>query len=324
VWTGDNVSSDEHLLLGCRMLASMGLAGLSFTGMDTGGFSGEPEQSSELFARWCSIGAFTPFFRIHAARNTRAQEPWAFGEWAEETALHYTRLRYRLLPYIYSVFYESTQDGVPVMRAMAVHYPYDELVYDPRFENQFFLGPYILVAPVARSQQFAEVYLPSEGYYDLVTGEFYVDRGPTIVESPNRSEISKLPVFVKAGGILPMQPVVNHTGEKPDTLIVHVFYGEENTRFMFYCDDGVSFKYREGDYHRRMIRWSPSQMSVILEEAEGKYVPGYKMLVVVMHGFPGGVTGVRVNGRHADFKQEGSEIRTPTDYLKGKIILNLQ
>ena len=125
VWTGDNVSSDAHMMLGVRLLNNLGLAGVPFCGMDIGGFTGHPDQSNQLYARFVSIGAFMPFDRIHASKNTRAQEPWAFGEWVEAVAKKYTEIRYRLLPYIYSAFYEASQTGMPVQRSLVLDHSFD-------------------------------------------------------------------------------------------------------------------------------------------------------------------------------------------------------
>ena len=112
VWTGDNVSYDEHMMLGVRLVNSMGLSGIPFAGYDVGGFVGEA--SSKLFARWITIGSLSPFFRGHTMINTRDSEPWAYGEETEQISRNYIRFRYKLLPYIYSCFYEASKTGMPI------------------------------------------------------------------------------------------------------------------------------------------------------------------------------------------------------------------
>ncbi|HYC85021.1 MAG TPA: TIM-barrel domain-containing protein, partial [Chryseosolibacter sp.] len=120
VWTGDNVAYDEHMLLGVRMVSSMGLTGVAFAGYDVGGFVGNAD--SKLFARWISIGAFCPFFRGHSMINSRDSEPWSFGEEVEQISRNYIRFRYQLMPYIYSLFHEASQTGMPVQRTLAIDY----------------------------------------------------------------------------------------------------------------------------------------------------------------------------------------------------------
>ena len=110
IWTGDNRAEDDHMLAGVRLLTSLGLSGVPFTGMDIGGFTGNPTTS--LYARWMELGAFIPYYRNHTAFNSKAAEPWTFGEDVLDITRNYISLRYQLLPYIYSGFYESTQNGL--------------------------------------------------------------------------------------------------------------------------------------------------------------------------------------------------------------------
>ena len=120
VWTGDNEASEDHMLLGTRIVNSLGLSGVAFCGPDVGGFAGATY--GDLFARWISIGAFTPFFRAHTFVNTNYSEPWAFGEEVEEISRNYINIRYRLMPYIYSSMYEASQTGIPLNRSLAMDY----------------------------------------------------------------------------------------------------------------------------------------------------------------------------------------------------------
>ena len=124
VWTGDNVAYDAHMLAGVRLVNSMGLSGMAFTGYDIGGFVGNTDE--KLFARWISIGAFSPFFRGHTMINTRDSEPWSFGEKVEEIARNYMKLRYRLMPYLYSLFFDAAKTGMHISRSLAFYFPFDE------------------------------------------------------------------------------------------------------------------------------------------------------------------------------------------------------
>ncbi|MFN5176655.1 MAG: TIM-barrel domain-containing protein, partial [Ignavibacteria bacterium] len=156
VWTGDNVSSDDHMMLGVRMLSSLGLVGVPYVGMDIGGFSGNP--SKELFARWISIGAFAPLSRAHVCVDNKDQEPWSFGERVEDIARNYLNLRYMMLPYIYSSFYQAQQKGLPIWRSLAIEFPFDSKIYDGRYQHQFTIGKGLMIAPVHSTQEFTKVY----------------------------------------------------------------------------------------------------------------------------------------------------------------------
>ncbi|KAK3605162.1 hypothetical protein CHS0354_000832 [Potamilus streckersoni] len=157
IWTGDNNSTDDHMLVGIRMINSLGISGYAFAGCDIGGFTGNP--SSRLFTRWMTIAAFTPFFRGHSALNTNAAEPWAYGEFNEEIVKDFIQMRYNLMPYIYSIFYEAAETGMPIARSLAIENPYDDWVYNENFQNQFMLGDAILVAPTRSEEHFAKVYV---------------------------------------------------------------------------------------------------------------------------------------------------------------------
>ncbi len=135
VWTGDNVSDENHLFLGARLITQLGLAGVPFCGNDIGGFIGEA--NIPLFRRWIALGAFTPFYRGHTMINSRDAEPWSFGEEAEEIARNYISLRYRMMPYIYSAFYQHSQNGLPLCRALLLDFPQDEKLFEGAYQNQY-------------------------------------------------------------------------------------------------------------------------------------------------------------------------------------------
>lgn len=287
VWTGDNVAYDEHMMLGIRLVNSMGLSGIAFAGYDVGGFVGDA--NAKLFARWVSIGAFSPFFRGHSMINSRDSEPWAYGEEVEQIARNYIKLRYALMPYIYSLFHDASHSGMPVQRSLAIEYPFDYKIYDIQFENQYLFGPYILVVPVESSKDFVKVYLPEGEWYFLYDGKKYSGNSELILECP----IHRLPVFVKAGGILPMQPDVPNTKVKPSLLILHVYlhgYGS----FTLYEDEGDTFAYRDGFFNRRQLELFPEGMRI--SPVEGAYVSNYVKLRVIIHGAITHLDKVLVNG----------------------------
>lgn len=293
VWTGDNVASDDHMMLGVRLINSMGLSGIAFAGYDVGGFVGDA--SSRLFARWISIGAFSPFFRGHSMINSRDSEPWSYGEEVEQISRNYIRFRYRLLPYLYSLFYETTVSGMPVQRSLAIDYTHDPRIYESQYQHEYLFGPYLLVAPVESFRDYANVYLPGNTHwYYLYDGKKLSGNTAILVDCP----LHRLPVFVKAGAILPMQPVRSSTAEKCDTLAIHLYKGEEDTSFVFYEDDGITFQYREHHFARRTIEYRARERELVLHPTEGNYKSEYTNLEIVFHGFEDEVSDVTLNGNN--------------------------
>jgi alpha-glucosidase len=291
IWTGDNRAEDEHMLAGIRLINSLGLSGVAFAGMDVGGFTGNP--STPLFARWMQIGAFTPYFRNHTAVNTKSSEPWAYGEEVLEISRNYVNLRYKLLPYLYSAFYEASQTGRPVMRTLAIDYTHDALVYDGQYQNQYFFGKALLVAPFESQRTFGKVYFPKGKWYDLYTG---------IVENGSQEKIiplsmQKLPVYVKESSIVPMQSLVQSTAQKPsDTLTVHVYKGDIPNSFVYYEDDGESYDYEKGTFYKRAISYDPAKKTITFEKAEGSYPSKFTSIKLVFHGFGTG-TSIKSSGK---------------------------
>jgi alpha-glucosidase len=280
IWTGDNRSEEDHMLLGVRLLNSLGLSGVPFTGMDIGGFTGNP--TAGLYARWIQAGAFFPYFRNHTTFNSKASEPWSYGEEVTEIAKNYISLRYKLLPYLYSTFYEATQDGMPVVRSLAIDNTHDSLVYEPAFQNQFLFGQSILVAPVESTKEMTKVYLPSGNWYDLYTDKKEAGADEKMIEL----KLQRLPVYVRESAIIPMQSLVQTTADAPtDTLRVHIYNGTIPNSFVYYEDDGKSFAYEQGNYYKREIRFDPKNKTVSFEKATGKSSSKFKQLLIVLHGF---------------------------------------
>ncbi|GHN01262.1 alpha-glucosidase [Cytophagales bacterium WSM2-2] len=288
MWTGDNVSSDEHMMLGIRLVNSLGLTGVAYAGYDTGGFVGEA--SSKLFARWISIASLSPFFRVHSMINTRDSEPWSYGEEVEQISRNYIRLRYQLLPYIYSVFHEASQNGKPVQRSLAIDYTHNKQVYDGQYQHQYLFGPNILVAPVESYKEIIKVFLPEGEWVYLHSGKVYPGNQEIMIESP----VHKLPIFIKSGSIVPMQKPVMNTAEKTNELILHIYTGKQSSEFNFYTDDGETFSYQQGAFSKRRIEYLAKENKVVLHKAEGSYQPPLEKLRLVFHNLS--AADVVVNG----------------------------
>lgn len=278
VWTGDNVSYDDHMLLGVRLVNSLGLTGVAFAGYDAGGFVGDA--NTKLFARWISIAALSPFFRGHTMINTRDSEPWSYGEEVEQIARNFIKFRYQLMPYIYSLYYEASVTGRPVQRSLALDYSFEPRVYDHTYHNQYLFGPSVLVAPVESTKDVVKIFLPEGDWYYLYTGKQYTGNQEIFLECP----IHKLPVFIKGGAVLPMKQAGRNTKEKTDDLILHVYQGVSSS-FLFYEDDGETFNYQKGEFASRLIDFDSEGCKLSIAGAVGTYTSPYKNLTVVFHGF---------------------------------------
>lgn len=299
IWTGDNTGTDEHMLLGQRLVNSLGITGMSFTGVDIGGFSGNP--TPELMVRWNSLGVYTPMFRNHAIQGSKMREPWEWGKSNEQIIKKDIEQRYRLLPYIYSAFYQSTQTGLPISRTLAIEYPFDEKVYFERFQNQFMFGDALLVAPVESDKLTTDVYLPKGDWYRLSTDEKLKGGKIIAVASP----LTDLPVFVKAGAIIPMQGITQSTAAKGDGILqIHIWNGKEANDFLYYEDDGSSYDYERGVYYKRTIRFDPKKKQVSLLKVEGTFPSKYHQISLELHGFE-----VSIKKRLFDFDRGVMEIK---------------
>jgi alpha-glucosidase len=315
VWTGDNSAYDAHMLLGQRMVNSLGITGMSLVGVDIGGFMGDP--TPELMVRWNSLGVYTPMFRNHAALGTKYREPWRWGAKNEAIIKKDIEQRYRLLPYIYSSYYQSHRTGIPLSRTLAINYAQDENVFDVKYQNQFLFGNAILVAPVESTKLTAEVYLPAGDWYRLSSGEKFAGGKTVLVAAP----LTDLPVFIKAGGIVPMQHVIQSTNEHGDGILeLHVWYGKEASSFVYYEDDGSTYDYQKGAYYKREISFDPAKKQISLTAVEGSFISQYTKIALLLHGFEGKTKGkmkkIEVNGKALELSGNKVSLTNDSETIK--------
>ncbi len=267
-WTGDNTSNWEHQHLWIPMTLNFGLSGQPFAGPDIGGFSGSP--TPELFTRFLQSGVFSPLCRTHTEKGSNDQEPWSYGPEYEAINRQYIEWRYRLMPYIYSVFEEAARTGLPVMRPLFLEYPQDRRTY--RLDTQFLLGPDLLVAPVLVEKAVnRQVYLPEGEWFNFWTGEKVVGPKEIMVEAP----LNILPLFVRGGAIIPMQQIVQYIDEAPiDPLTLNIYPAADSAAAL-YEDDGLSFGYEQGAYARTPFRCRRTAEQIVLDigEPSGDYRP---------------------------------------------------
>ena len=201
-------------------LQNLGLSGVSFCGVDVGGFFGD--SNGELLARWTEFGIFQPFCRNHSCKGTVPQEPWAFGEPWETVCRSMLELRMRLLPYLYGLFDEAARTGAPILRPLLFEYPDDPVTYSA--DDEFLVGDALLVAPITRPGiEHRHVYLPAGTWFQWWTGE-RID-GPTHVLA--HAPLGRPAIYARANAAIPLWPVLQHTGEIPGEVTLRVFPATE-------------------------------------------------------------------------------------------------
>ena len=292
LWSGDVYSTWETLKTHIPIALNTALTGMPYWGTDIGGFVPTPEFTAELYLRWFQFGAFCPLFRCHG-RAWKLRLPWGWNTGdtgpteinnyrgaalPDSSQLHdarvepicrkYLELRYRMLPYLYSTVRECTTTGMPIMRALWLHFPDDpKAVARP---DAYLFGKNLLVAPVVEKGATSRtVYLPRGVWYDYWTGEG-MDGGREIIRSV---DLETIPLYVRGGSILPLGPVKQFTSEKVDGPLSVSIYPGADASFLLYEDDGTSFNYRKGEWMGIQVAWNEAARKLTLQLA-----PGSRML----------------------------------------------
>ncbi len=277
-WMGDNLSVWDHLETSLPMLCNMGLSGVPFVGCDIGGFFGNA--TDELFARWMQVGVLYPFMRGHSEMGSKRHEPWVFGERVEQICREYIELRYRLLPYIYTLFWEASTTGAPLLRPLLYHFSNDPHTY--QLHDQVLLGPSLMAAPICRpGVEYRSVYLPGGTWYDWWSGERY--EGPTHILA--HAPLERMPLYVRAGAIIPLGPVLQYTDERPlDELTLRVWPGAGE--WTLYEDDGHTFEHQRDVWSTTTYRVESQNgaTTVSIAAREGQYTPPDRTVTVEVVG----------------------------------------
>jgi len=309
LWSGDVYSTWETLKTQVPIAINTSLSGIPYWGTDIGGFVPTSEFTAELYLRWFQFGAFCTLFRSHG-RTWKLRLPWGWntgdqgpvevrnydGASVPDTSqLHnsqvepicrkYLELRYRMLPYLYSAVRECATTGMPVMRALWLHYPDDPVAVARN--DQYLWGRSILVAPVAEKAASARsVYLPRGNWYDFWTND-RLEGGREIRRS---IDLETIPLFVAAGTVLPLGSVQQHTDERVDrSLSISIYPGADGS-FLLYEDDGRSFNYRKGEWMGTRLIWNDASRTLTLTLA-----PGSRMLSPLRRTISVNVLGVQKN-----------------------------
>ncbi len=280
MWTGDNTATFESLALNIPMFASLGLSGESFVGADLPGFIGRGD--GELLARSYEVGFLAPLCRNHAANEDYDHEPWRYGAAYEAIVRKYLKLRYRLLPFLYTTLEEAHRTGVPLFRPLLLNFQDDPSTLN--LDDEFMIGEALLAAPALHARARArDVYLPGGRWYDFWTGAPLAGGRMFAVELP----LDHLPLYVRGGSILPSTEPMSHTGEKPwNPLYFDIYPDEQGTaQGSLYEDDGLTPAYGRGVIRRTVVDYARTGATARLTVAapQGPYQPGPRWLDFAVH-----------------------------------------
>jgi len=311
-WTGDNSSSWNHLRMTTPMLENLGLSGFAFTGADVGGYAGTP--SLDLLTKWFEVAAFQPIDRDHTEKGTGDQEPWVGGADHEAIRRHFVETRYQLLPYLYTLADEASRTGLPLVRPLFLEFPdatSDGHPIDLDAGGEFLLGPDLLIAPAPYPDELDDysVVFPVPDWYDFWSGEKVnlLPPDPPAPGAPDRtvrysinvsSSLAQLPVYVRAGAIVPVQPLVESTSETPSGPLTLRVYAGDNCSGELYQDDGRTFAYEKGAFLRERFacQVSGDSMRLTIGKREGTYPVWWKQIRVEIYGWTPSRNEVLVNG----------------------------
>ncbi len=281
-WTGDNHATFDAVALNIPMFTSLGLSGQTFVGADIPGYTDRAD--AELLVRAYQTSIFTPFLRNHTSIDQYDNEPWRHGAHAEAIIRKYLKLRYALLPFLYTTVEEAHRTGLPVFRPLVLNFPEDASTRN--LDDQYMVGDTLLVAPaLRRDQRSRDVYLPAGPWYDYWTGRAVA--GGEVITTP--VPLDHLPLYVRGGSILPSTRAMNHVFEHRWDPIRLDIYPDADGRATgeLYEDDGLTQRHRDGDYLRTRFRYADGALHL---ERDGAYRPPARVLEIVLHGADGSRT----------------------------------
>ncbi len=315
-WTGDNKASWDHLKIANIQMQRLSICGFSFAGSDIGGFVDQPD--AELFIRWLQLGLFHGFYRVHSSGDHGDQEPWSFGEESLPVIREVIEMRYKLLPYIYTTTYQYVKEYTPAIKPLFYVDQKDPETYQ-RME-EFVFGDHILVCPISQEGSDGRwMYVPDgEWYYFWTDERIEGDKEEVWVDAP----LNQIPMFVRAGAIIPLSPAMQYVGEKKlDELDLHLYYGSRNS--ILYEDDGTTLNYAKGDYCIRRFETKISKGILKLTQlTEGDFVPEYSRFRLYLHGFPEGVRTITIDGNQENLIFENRSIFAIVPLTFSEITIN--
>jgi alpha-D-xyloside xylohydrolase len=268
---------------------NLSVSGIPYWTTDIGGFTvANPDDPTyrELYIRWFQFGAFCPIFRAHGTRTTNQNEIWSYGAASQEILTEYDRLRYRLMPYIYSTAWKVTDEGYTFMRPLVMDFRRDTRAQN--ISDQFLFGPAILVNPVTEPGATSRhLYLPDATWYDFWTGVRMPGGRAIDVPAP----LNRLPLLIRAGSIMPLGPDIQFATEKPgDPIEIRVYRGASGT-FVLYEDENDNYNYEKGSYSTIPFSWDEASHALTIGDRRGSFsgmMENRKFCIVFVkenHGF---------------------------------------
>ena len=295
-WTGDNVATWEHLWIANIQVQRMCISGVGFTGSDIGGFAEQP--TGELYARWIQLGVFHPFCRTHSSGDHGNQEPWAFDEEVINITRKFVSLRYQLLPYLYTMFWQYIEEGVPMLKPL-VYYDQDDTQTHYR-NDEFIFGDQILVCPILEPNAVGRrMYIPRGEWYNYWTNELVIGGREVWIDT----KFDEIPLFVKAGAIIPKYPVQQYVGELEfDELTLDLYYKNGKEKSVVYEDAQDGYDYKKGRYSFLSFRSIGKEKELIIQlHKEGKYDTPYSKYKINLIGLPFKVTEIQIDNEKVEF-----------------------
>lgn len=297
-WTGDNVATWEHLWIANVQAQRMAMSGFSFAGSDIGGFAEQPD--GELFARWIQLGVFHPFCRTHSSGDHGEQEPWMFGDEITGIVKKFIELRYQLLPYLYTSFWQYLDEGIPMLKSLVL---YDQKDIQTHYRtDEFIFGDKIFVCPIIEpNSKGRRLYLPKGNWYNYwndkrVKGgqEMWVD-----------ANIDILPIFVKEGAIIPKYPIQQYVDEKKfDEITLEVYYKVGKETSMLFDDAHDGYDYTKGRYSLRTFKLTGKANEIIIQQHKsGKYNTSYTKFKFNLHGLPFKIKKLQIDKEEISFEK---------------------
>ena len=278
IFAGDWPSEWQYFAPVIKAGLNVGLSGVGSWAHCMGGF--EHQADPELYIRWVQFGMFSPIALVFGMDHPGYKEPWKYGDDALRNFKKYDLLRYRLFPYLYTTMHQQYQTGLPMMRALVLDNQDDENVYE--IADQYMFGDHLMIAPVTTKGAITRsVYLPKGTWFNYWTGEKYEGKAYHHVVAP----LDTLPIFVKGGSIIPMQPEMRYSGEKPVDVITFAVYPYGKSSYDLYEDDNLSLNYQTGNFSLTKITSTllGANLTLTINAPIGKFKPSEHGYLTEIH-----------------------------------------
>jgi alpha-glucosidase len=290
-WTCDSMPAYEDFQAHLRGAINLTLSGFATVGYDIGGWDSKGPDA--LYARWFTAGMYNPFAWSHGQGD---HEPYSHGTAVEDICRTALERRYRLIPYLYALNYEASQTGIPMLRSLVMETEGE--AGTESIGDEFFLGPWMLVAPILTEKESRQVFLPSGEWIDYQDGQTRYT-GPTTITVT--APLGHVPVFIKAGAMIPMGPVMQYTAEKPLDPLTLDIYPQGRSAFTLFEDDGESLAYQQGNYSTTTYHCEQTGATVTItidprNNNGGKFRQPKRDYILTVHNQPDTIDSVTLNG----------------------------